>query len=272
MVFFLGITPILLSVFRPSLGQYAVYLVVEYASLLLVRSFDAPLFPRVFRGAPQNFFKLDDRRVAAYTQEEKVACFDYMVRFPGRRAAYVAALSAVKVSFPVAVVVFYWPHQSSNLIQFLKMILCSLLATAYLYGAVFIENHAFISRKLAEFHRAYDWAAVFRQANIPFSKKDFDFQERISIYAIWLMMLSFQWIAIITGPEGRLMLLATVPLFIGLGGLVRISRCSPLAKLFRAASSRSSICWNTFSPIGSQPSLPLQSSPSWPASRRSSTR
>lgn len=229
---FIGFLPMLLIVFRPTILEYLVFFAVDYVALVVTRFIDRSLFLKLYPDAVLYFLEGDHPRLAAASIEEKIRLFHSMLRFPSRRALYCAAISFVKAIPAVLTVVFFWKHDVSNFEQFARFFFAQCVMYSYFYGAVFIENHILVSRKIADLHKRFDWSDAFRLAPLSVRKGEFRLEESFSILSIWIFMVSLQWLLVKTTPADQTSFLAIQISIVGLAALTLVSRVWYLSRRF----------------------------------------
>jgi hypothetical protein len=216
-----GLIPMFVFVLHPTLLELFVFCAVDYAALILMKKVDRALFPKIFPDCALYFWEENLPKIANCTHAEKLALFQSLLRFPGRRALYCWAMSFVKAIPAMWVVIFYWKHTLPYSIQFVEIV-CMLGAMySFFYGAAFIENHILTSAKIAELHRKYDWSDVFRTWKPQPALKPFERQETISFVMVAVFLLNLQWYLVSHPSNGSYSLGAQI-LSVGFAGLIYI--------------------------------------------------
>jgi signal transduction histidine kinase len=261
-IFYIGFLPMFIVLFHPSLLEYAVLFGVDYAALTVTRLLDRRMFLWLYPDSVLYFLEGNIPKLAQCTTEDKKALLQSMIRFPSRRALYCGVVSFFKVIPAAFVIVFYWQHSSSNGLQALKFFSVVCVMSFYFYGTIFIENQILVSRKIAEFHKRYDWADAFKTISIPAMREEFGLKEASALFSIWIFMLWLQALLISSdaGREGYPLSLQVG--VVGFAGMIMISRVWYLSRryfiggllhLFQALDN--------FDPEKPMASLPLHSSP-----------
>jgi len=256
-------------VFRPSLWELLILIGVDTLALFVTVSFEKKLFPIFLPDTKLFFPELDLERVKQNSLRENISLFESMVSFPARYARTLVLLSIPKAIPAFCVVVFFWQHSESYLLQFLKIFAIGLMSWSYFYGVVFIESHMFLSKEIEKLHRLFDWTSVFENAGkntlsfLP-SRKDFEFHENIAIISIWVFVLSLQWIMVMTKPLSNPYSIAFEFTLVGVAGLALMSRIWYLTrKYFLGGLQTIFETFERFKPAERlpMPSLALHSSP-----------
>ena len=221
---FFGFLPLILFIFRPSFLEYMVFFVADCAAFLVVSRIDRSLFLKIYPDSTIYFLGIESDALARCTLVERVSMFQSMLRFPARRALYCAAVSFVKGIPGTLIIILYWKHSTSILVTTAEATVCALVMYSYFYGAVFIENHSLVSRKIAGYHAKYDWTDVFREVELPSLGHDFDAPEVVGLVSIWFFVLILEWVLITGGVSHSPSGLATLVICVGVAGLALISR------------------------------------------------
>lgn len=255
-------TSMFVIVFSPTWLELLVALSLDFVALQMARRVDKWLFIRIYPDSVPYFLETEFPEMKSANLNERLSIFHSMIRYPARRAFYSVVLSYLKGIPAYCVVIFYWKHDVSNLLQFLKLVGLIHIVYAYFYGAIFIENHGLISEKIKSFHALYDWTAVFQHAEVPFYKSEFEIQEVVSFIAIWIFILLLQVILLFTDNTQKhpwlfvqwtVVTLASFGLFSRLWYLNRKYLQGGLQSLFYKLEQ--------FEPEKFQETLPLHSSP-----------
>jgi len=223
LVLYLGFFPLFLAVFRPSLKEFLVFYAVDFVALAIMRALDRRLFLKLYPDAIP-YYVPELAPLETLSIDEKVAVYQSMSRCPERRARYCVAVSFLKALPGAAVVVFYWQHTVGNFMQFLLIMGVSFFIYSYFYGAIYIETHTLVSRRLAEWHKRYDWSEVFRRVPIDSRSKNFEFQEGIALASIFILMILLQWLIIKGGHYGGSTSLALQLSIVGISGVLLTMR------------------------------------------------
>jgi signal transduction histidine kinase len=258
----LGFLPLYVTIFHPSILGFILAHVVDQLVVPVASYADEKLFLKRFPGSAIFLDELPPAKMKTLSLSERLNLFHEMVAYPGRRSLQLALTSFIKVIPGALVIVFFWQHSCTNLVQALKVAGVLVLVFSYFYGASFLENHILISKKIAEYHREYDWSRVFSQAKIPYSRSEFEFQEKLILGCIWIFTLMLQLILMtVDHPESRTSLIIQVAV-VNACGLLLLSRIWYLSRKFLAGSMESIfLALETFDPRQSRQDLPLHSSP-----------
>ena len=248
-------------ILHPSLLELLVFCLVDGGAVLATKIVDRRLFVWLHPDS-YPYFTPDKLPKGKLTLEQKTALFESMRCFPARRALYCLFISIPKTIPGSLIAVFYWKHTITNLSQLLLVIAIGTVIWSYFYAAVFMESHILVSRKIAEYHGIYDWADVFRQATVPYDRREFDRHETMGLVSIWIFMMVLQWLVITRTPSpgtGRFNL-ALMESSIGAAGLILIMRIWYLGKQYFVGGLREIFqTLESMDPEVSQKILPLHS-------------
>lgn len=256
-----GFLPLIFVIFRPSFWEYVVLFLVDSAAFVVASAIDRRAFLVLYPDCRMYFPATNSDALARCTFAERVGVFQSMIRFPARRAMYCALVSFIKAIPAGLVVVFYWKHITSPAVTAAELVFCMCIMYSYFYGAVFIENHSLVSRRIAEFHTKYDWAEVFQGADLASFRRDFEVPEVAALVAIWFFVLILQWVLITGGGTHSTLELALLVMAVGVAGLSLISRIRFLGRdYFVGGLEAISEALASFDPETFQKTLPLHSS------------
>jgi len=220
----LAMHPAMFILFRPTLLEFIVMLVVDILAFPLCSYFERTFFMSLFPDTRSYFNGLEMETVRAMSTEQRVFLCESFMRFPKRRAIYVYLTSFIKVSFPILVIVFYWKHEISNFLQFLTILAVALVNLCYFCGAVFIDAHVFLSNKLAELHGNLGLSEAFERCQLSYSKREFEIQELLILLFIIFFMLGLQITVIVSGQFTTPLDLALKMSLIGAMGVLLFAR------------------------------------------------
>lgn len=262
LIFMAGFLPLLAILFEPSLGEFLIMLAVDMAASFLLLLFDQRVGKKYFPTASIGFLDFDPERVKKLPQEDRASLFSDIMKFPSRRARFCFFATAVKALPGSLVIIFYWKYEWSLLTQCLKLLLVELTIWSYYFGAVFIESHLFLSKRIAEFHEKHDWSEVFSAVSAPPLTKDYARPEYVSLAAICFIVFSLQFMSVMTTPPGdRLRLAMQIPV-IGFCGLILFGRIWYLQRKYFLGGLESLFTnLADFQPESFRKVLPLHSEP-----------
>jgi signal transduction histidine kinase len=261
LILMLGFSPIILVVFRPTVWEFLVFVVVDSLALALTRIPDRPLFRAIFPEMRIFFPEFDLDACRHYSVEQKSQLFHSLVRFPQRRALFCLIFSYVKTLPALTIVVLYWKHSISNELQTARALAVFSLMFFYFYGCMYFELHQRVSNVLVKLHEEQDWTDVFRQVASPFPTKTFDISQYIAVAAIWAFMAVGQAL-LLFGAATSPLRTATEIVVVSFGGLVLFTRLWFLERnYFVGGLLKLFVTLEKFTPSTVQKNLPLHSSP-----------
>ncbi|MBY0371427.1 GHKL domain-containing protein [bacterium] len=232
LIVILGFHPLFLIPFEPTLKEYLVLMVVDSTALFFAMKIELAAFLRKYPPPVENIFDFDGEKLSRLPLDQRRKFYEYYTTFPSRRAAFTLPASFVKALPGFAVIVFYWHHDQSYFAQFVQVLLAASVPWFYVFGASFIEAHAFVSRKFAEMHERYDWTEVFAGVRLPDHRRDFRQHENISMIAIAGFVIAVQSIVVAGhGLDGVEWLTLKITI-IGLSGICLMSRIWYLNRSF----------------------------------------
>lgn len=246
--------------FRPTFWEFLILILADTLALLVGISIEKKVFA-YFEPNTKSFFpQTNVEQIKRNSLKENIELFESMISYPVRYARFLLFISVPKAIPAFCVVVFYWEHSDSDLIQFLKIFAIGLMCWSYFYGAAFVESHMFLSKEIQKLHRLFDWSRVFEQIGrkpksfLP-SRKDFEFHENIAIISIWVFVLSLQWIILMTGNLANPNSIGLECTMVGITGLALISRIWYLSRQYLLGGLQSIFeLFDKFEP----PKLPMQ--------------
>ncbi len=219
-------------VFRPSILEFFIFLIVDTIAFALTMKFDKLMYTRIYPQDRLFFEGIDKDVVKNLSLIERVQFYISMCSFPKRRAVYVTLLSLPKVVPAALIIVFYWHHSISNGAQLMNLLGIFSVVFIYFYGAVYIEAHIFLSKKLRDLHDEIDLSDVFAQVEIASVQSDFRFQETLILTSISLMVCSLQAIIIYNGQHWTVGQLATADAVVGIAGILLVARLWHMGRKF----------------------------------------
>lgn len=187
-----GLLIIWIVVFAPTWVELVTVVAIDFLVLtpVIVKVIDPYVMRRLQPSLSLFFDGPNHERIAALSEDQRVALIEGMMDFPRQRALYGYIVSMVyKVGPGLLLIVLYWHHACSNLEQFGKMLTIFLIYYSYFYGIVYIENHDLVSRMIAEIHERCDLTGVFAKIRVPNSTRELLQPEAIALLSIGLFLL-----------------------------------------------------------------------------------
>ncbi len=195
--------------FQPTAMEFGVFVLIDTLFLAPAVALNQYLFLNAYPDAALYFPEVLEEKIQALNLEKQRELFLSLLRFPKRRAKSIAVGSFIKVMLTSAmVVVFYWHHEGSHLIQFLKMAFLESITMTFLYGASYIEFHDLISQTLARLHKKYDWREVFEGITLPPLGVETLNPEHITMISVVLWTIALSSLILISGGPDSMKLLA----------------------------------------------------------------
>jgi signal transduction histidine kinase len=192
----------LFVIFAPTAAEFGYLLLVDIPALFLALAIDRPFFLRC-HPASAAFFPVPgfEREGATLTPAEKVALYRELVTFPARRAWYCYCVNLAKMVPGALVILFYWHRSISLVAQGSLLFGYVLVLMLFFHGAVFLELHQFVSRKIAEYHRRFDLSEAFRTTPIGERAPDFIRQQELTLVGIIGMIIFLQVVVLRVGSR-----------------------------------------------------------------------
>ena len=187
-----------LVLFRPSWAEFGMLLAVDVVCLVVAKKLEISLFQRRYPDSQLYFPQVQEERIARLGENEKLQLFESMLRLPDRRSVWCLWASVLKVMPASIMIVCLWHVDGSRTLQFFKCLAHILMVHTYFYATVYFDNHYYASSLIRDLHQKYDWSKVFRTVRFPDSLSDFNFQERLSLTAIFFAILYLQAVLLFT--------------------------------------------------------------------------
>ncbi len=223
---------IFILVFQPTLSEFFLFVGVDIASFFVIIFFDERVFFKMYPEVSAYFFGFRDELLRKLNSDQRFEMFNSLVAYPQRRAMYTFIGTFLKVIPGSIVVSWYWSHGLNPWMCLAQFFLITFIISLYFYAVIYIENHASVSKMIAEVHAKYDWTDVFLRVGDSLPMDSFQRQERICLVLIWMFVLGLQWIVLETRAQlGRVPTSITV-LLIGVIGMVLISRILYVSRKF----------------------------------------
>ena len=222
MFFYIGTLSVYLTVFRPTPLEMFMAIVADWVMLFLClshtkeRRFFLFFFPQYKLLYPD----FDHQTISKFSFEERKTFFDTLLNFPADRAKWVLYASSVKTFPGWLIVLFIWQYDNSLSIQLLKVIFVSLVLFSYFFGAVFLETHETISKKIEELHSKHDFTDVFRVSTVRDTKRDFYFHEVAAMSAVWVTAMGLLLVKVLGEKNQTWLVLETTVLAVVMLGLL----------------------------------------------------
>jgi len=216
----------LMILFRPSLKQYLVTVGVDTLALYIYKPLEGRIFKWLYPDTQPYFDGITGLNVPGFqlSGTDKKNLLESLVEFPRRRAQYAYFASFLKILPAIGTMVFYWPHQISNGMQFALTFGTCLVTMTYFYGSVFIDSHVFCSELLAKLHQQFDFREAFKAFNIAYKKREFEFHELLTLSFIIIFMFCLQGLIILSGDYSSPAVLAFKLATVGLAALLLFTR------------------------------------------------
>lgn len=197
----LGGIPPLIILFEPTWKEFLIVIAVDQVAFFLTQKFDQKFFLKFYPESKVFFPKVQENVIKNLRGKELRDLLVSLTLFPKRRALYVFCISFLKLFPSCLIILFYWQYEGTVFYQFLKFITFESIEMAFFYGVVFVEHHRFTSQKIAEFHKKYNWSSAFDGLVVPYSRKDFIFQENISLLVIAVFFICLQLVVFFSEPR-----------------------------------------------------------------------
>lgn len=260
-VYVAGITP-LIFILEPSIKEFVIVLLVDSVAYAIVSPLSWKIFQRFYPETRMYMDGLSDSSVLAMNRSDRVQMIESIMQYPKRMARYTAVTSLIKLIPAWLIIVFYWEHAISSLAQFALVVACSLSTIVYFYGATFLEAHIFLSRELARLHEQFDFADSFRECAIVGSKRDFVFQEGLTLGYIIVVSMVLQALVIFVHHTDPFSTYGGKLLLVGAISLLLFGRIWYLSTRFSHSSLDQVIArLSDVQPKSNQPVLALSSAP-----------
>lgn len=215
---------IIVVILRPSPLELLVLFVVDIVAVEVFKFLQARFLLPLFPSLSLFFLEKKENEIAQYSESENIRLFEKMLVFPSHFSIYCFLCSFLKTIPAFAIMVFYWKHDCSHLVQFLKALSTSLVTWTYFYWAVFIENHYYISKKIAYYHEKYDWSMVFVNAKSKLSERHFIFHENLALASLWIVYIFLELILIKTHLSSAPEKLTFEIVALGIGTMILMMR------------------------------------------------
>ncbi|MEW6055683.1 MAG: HAMP domain-containing sensor histidine kinase [Bdellovibrionota bacterium] len=182
--------------FRPSLEEFVLVILVDTIALVPAAIIELKLFRKLYPESALYFPTVDEQKLKSLSDAEVAGLLKSLMAYPERRARHFAIASIIKVLPAGLIIIFKWEHEVSRLEQALKFLAIEAVAFAYLYGAMYIEIHDFVSRKIADFHKKFNWQSAFHSLPIAKPKSEFFAQENVSLFSVMLLSVALLWVVV----------------------------------------------------------------------------
>lgn len=176
------------------LGIFAADFVV---SILVFLPLQEKILFKTFPGAKVFYFGFDPHSVSSMAESTQKTLFYDLVQFPAAVAKTNFLLSMLKAVCHGFLIITFWKLHEPSLSVFYKFMLIELLAFAYLSSVIFMEGHQLSSKIIGEIHNLHNWDQVFDGVRLPYTKRDFDFQQHVGMFVIWIAVLCISWTLIV---------------------------------------------------------------------------
>lgn len=185
---------------RPSFTEFVVLLLVDMILILqLNKIFEGKIFTHLFPDTLEYFYHFDTDKIAALQPEDKrVAFLHSVMSFPKRRARWCYSWAWVKVLPAILIMTVFWQYDRPWWHQLLICLTFINFNLMYFGGSVYLHSHAFLTEKILEIHRLKDWSTAFSQIPIYYSRKEFLFQEAVSLFSLIFFILPNQAVIILS--------------------------------------------------------------------------
>lgn len=198
MILVFGISVSIIVLFNPSPKEFIVFWIVDYIAVFPMAILDTKfnLFLRIYPSAKPYFPQDDDTYLSQLTLDQKKEIFRSLSRFPLVRSLYLFIGTFVKIIPACLVIVFYWETTSPPFFQVVKFYGIELLTLTYFFSAAYASQHDFISHKIREFHKKYNWEDLFFNTTIKTPKNEFLNQENLGLismmgWSVFLFTITF---------------------------------------------------------------------------------
>jgi signal transduction histidine kinase len=212
-------------ILRPTISEFLLALVlVDNIAFFITNSLTLPVIYRLFPKTEQFYHGVDHVRFGQLSFDERLQLIENMMRFPKRFATFAFFMSYFKALPTYFVIVFYWQHEVSNLMQFLIALGISSFCFCYFYGCVLFDTHAQISTWFFELHEKFNLSREFEFLQIPDESETIQFQEILVQVFIIVFMLSLQGTIVISNYYYSNLDLLIKLSIVGVSGLALFTR------------------------------------------------
>lgn len=214
---------------KPSLLEIGEFLVIDFMVLFLLRPVERGVFFALYPETKVFFFELSPSWFVSLSFEQQCSVFKSFLRFPLRRATFIALASFIKGIPALLVIVFLWKHLVTDLQQFFLGFVTMCLSFSYFYGALYLESHRFLSENLEEAARLGDLRRLFYEVQLDGSSwevlaREYMVLEILLMVFLVLFTLGLQVVQVLVHPGTSLFQTAINQVLIGLIGLALFLR------------------------------------------------
>lgn len=212
-------------IFKPTLYEFFIAcVVVDSLAFLVILKLIAVAFDKTYPESVKFFYGIDHNWFAKLSADDRVRLIEDMMRFPKRYAKFCYFTSFIKATPTYLVIIFYWKHDISNLMQFSLTLGGSVICYFYFYGVTFFGAHQKISRWIEELHSKFNLTREFELVQIPEKPDSTQFQEIFVQIFIVIFVLVLQGVIVFAQQYTGPMDLAFKLSVIGIMGLMLFTR------------------------------------------------
>ena len=188
-----------LCILRPSLAEVGLVLIVDQIALGLSMAFRSWAFGKFYPRSANLSQGVDWDAVAKLDFAGRLEYFRALIDYPHDITVFATVLNPIKMLPAMALMIFYW-HNDGLITQAVVVGAGAIIIIAFMYAALFIENHLLVTRIINDIHQRFDWRDVFEASPVQYQPHDFTHHERVALTCMALAAIAVQW-TLITRPN-----------------------------------------------------------------------
>jgi len=163
-------------------------MVADTLGLIAFAPLGNKLFILLYPDSKNLFFNWNKEYCQSLSASQKKTLYKSLTSFSARRSLFYYPMNFLKITPATLIIIFYWHHDCSNLMQLGKFLIIEIPIQIFIAGTTLIEAHTFISKKIKELHEWVDLTDIFKTTNTLKAAKFFSNFEAVSFISLTISL------------------------------------------------------------------------------------